>query len=146
MTDEPQSAIPQAAIEAAAEPKIHIFNGKPLYPFNHARMTCWHRIGFEGAILSSYEALVAIVFICTLGDEIVDGKMTGMDLIRSTRDLESIRAFEARANEWVDSLHMTPKNAIGREANDVGYAIFKEMEDSRFTIVPTEGAAASPKG
>lgn len=132
----------QERIEEAAEAPGHVFKGQRLQHFSFSRQACWQRCGYE-RLESTFESGVAIVYICTLGEELADGKLSGIDLISSARN-SSIPAFRARAEAWADALGLTANNPDGIEAKRLGIKIFNETHESRFRPVPNGGGTPSP--
>ena len=138
MTDEPDK---QEQINAAAEGEARNFLGKRLHPFSFSRQACWQRLDYE-RVESVFESACAIVFLCTLGDEIVEGAMTGLDIIDSARGPEGLKAFRRRFEAWAENL--SANNEEGREANRIGQELWAETATSRFKPVIPDGKAAPP--
>jgi len=126
----------QQQIDDAAT-SVHHWRGKKLYPFSFERECAYERLGLDGE--SNLESCAAIVFLCTLGDEIAENKTTGIDIIESARGKDGIRAFRQRMNAWADSQGITGNNAEGIEVIRVGLGIWRETKVSRFK--PEGGSA-----
>lgn len=136
----------QDEIEQAAEGAGHTFNGARLQPFSFARQACWQRLRYD-QVESVFEAACAIVFICTLGEELADANLTGRDLIDSARGEEGIRAFRRRLESWAEGLELSANNDLGRECNRLGNVLWSESTTSRFKpVIDPGGKPPDPNG
>lgn len=140
MTDEPAT---QAAIDEAAEAPARYFHGIKLQPYSFKRDACWLRCRMDG-YGSVFEAAVFMVFISTLGDEIVDSGMTGKDVMETARGRDGVLAFHRRCEAWADEHGITSNNAEGAEIKRIADEIWAETESSRFKAVTQTAASAPP--
>ena len=148
MTDEPDK---QEQINTAAESVGYTFAGKPLYGFSNLREACWQRLGLERAE-SEYESCIGVVFLCTLGDEIIERRtgrrgeeivITGTQLIRECREEKKADMLD-RLYAWADEHGLSGRNDAGAECARLGLMIWNDVQASRFRPIIKEGGAAPP--
>ncbi len=154
MTDE-STPDPQQEIDTATSAPQYEFHGIKLEPFSFDRNACFQRCAYEawnGKIESQFESLCAIVFFCTLGDQIVQSDyvgevktpVTGWDLIDYARGENKIRALRRRIGEWMDEHAVNANSEDGRECYRIGLQIWNDMEKARFRPIPQKGSAPDP--
>lgn len=134
MTDQPT----QEAIENA-HARVHHWNGIALEPFSFEREAAYDRLRLRGESL--VESCAAIVYLCTLGEELIDKTTTGMDLIDGIRGEEAIRNFRRRIANWANEQGVTGNNSAGDEIVKLGTAIWEETKVSRFQPIAKGGTS-----
>lgn len=134
----------QDQLETAAEAPGYFFNAKRLNPFSFGRQTCWQRCDYGE---SEFEAKLAILFLCILGEEIHDPKtkLSGIDIMESARG-DGIPAFRLMLATWVDEQGFTANNPEGRAAAHIGFLIWEQSKKSKFKAVPKAGSNPDPNG
>lgn len=136
----------QNQLETASDAPGHFYKEKRLEPFSFGRQTCWQRCGYDKAE-SEFESKIAILFICTLGEEIFeDTKRSGIDILESARGY-GIPFFRSLVAKWADEQGFTANNPEGSTAARIGFAIWKESKQSKFKVVPkVTGSNPDPNG
>ncbi len=131
MTDEPNAIEElQQKIEVAAG-RVHFYKGQRLEPFSVARQAAFQRMG-ANSWESTLEGLGMIVYLCTLGEKLVDGNLTGIDCIERARGEDEIKKFRKLFFAWLEKEGVTFNNNEGREIGKIGEAIWEDTKVSRF--------------
>jgi len=135
---DPETLDPQQRIDDAAG-AVHYWRGAKLATFSFGRQVAFQKLGVVGrGNFSSLEAAVAIVFLCTLGDD------KGVDLIERISTPDGARVFRRAMDAWADSNKVWMNSPAGKECGDIADAIWRDLESSSFEPQSTKDDKPSP--
>lgn len=119
------------ALDNACE-RAYFFKGKRLHPFSFARQAAAQRLNIASD--SMLESWTLLVYLCTLGPELIEGTSeTGIDRIDKARGEDGLRQFRRHMEKWADDNGIGFGSPVAMEVRDIATAIWNDVFHSEVT-------------